>query len=293
MKIDKKIVVAALARDCGEALLKNIPRLEALVSYFREAEIVVIENDSRDGTKEILKNWAASNSSVRVISQDFGTTTIEHTSYSDPYPFFGHRRISKMAKYRNIYMDYIEESIKELDYLLMLDIDVKSFEVEAIVESISSAPDNWGALFGYGKSGVKLLSMRFFDLYWDTYAYVYRDLDAPITLKHISRMHRQVAKAVNQEGFHRCASAFGGLGLYRWECIKGERYRVVENNDRAVRVKCEHIPFNAAIPLNYGLYISKNMVVDYGDRSLVWYVLRKIIPSKLRVFVSRLRNRAK
>lgn len=287
---EQKIVIAALARDCSEALQKNIPRLEKLATCFREARFVVVENDSRDGTKEILGEWAQRNSSVTVISQDFGSTTIANMSYADPYPYFGHSRISKMAKYRNIYMDYISENIHDVDLLLMIDIDVESFEAEEILNSIQDAPDNWGALFGFGKSAVSLLGCGVFDLYWDTYAYVHKDVKEPITLRHINVMHRRVAKMVNQEGYHKCASAFGGLGIYKWECVKDKRYIVEENDDKDVKVKCEHIPFNEAISAEYGLYISRSMVVDYGNKNFVGYCLRKIVPSKIKVFISKLKS---
>ena len=55
--IDKKIVIAALARDCNEALINNIPRIEKLRELFTESHVVIVENDSKDGTKDTLQKW--------------------------------------------------------------------------------------------------------------------------------------------------------------------------------------------------------------------------------------------
>ena len=52
--IKKKLVVGILARDCNSALLQNIPKIEQLCSAFISYDIFILENDSKDGTKNTL-----------------------------------------------------------------------------------------------------------------------------------------------------------------------------------------------------------------------------------------------
>ncbi|WP_431243069.1 hypothetical protein ACQ9BO_26115 [Flavobacterium sp. P21] len=56
-KINKNIVIVALARDCGDKLQTLIPFIEELRNQFVWSQIVVVENDSKDNTKEVLQKW--------------------------------------------------------------------------------------------------------------------------------------------------------------------------------------------------------------------------------------------
>jgi hypothetical protein len=52
---NQNIVIAALARDCEDSLRINIPVIEELRTKFLWSQVVVVENDSIDGTKELLE----------------------------------------------------------------------------------------------------------------------------------------------------------------------------------------------------------------------------------------------
>ena len=53
------VCICALVRDCAPALERNLPWLDTLCTQFRSAQVVIFENDSRDGSKEMLTSWAA------------------------------------------------------------------------------------------------------------------------------------------------------------------------------------------------------------------------------------------
>ena len=57
-KIDKSVSICMLARDCGKAIERNIPRIENLRSFFCLSYVIVVENDSKDNTKSVLAEWA-------------------------------------------------------------------------------------------------------------------------------------------------------------------------------------------------------------------------------------------
>ncbi len=60
------LVVAALARDIFDSVPHFRKNVEALVPFFKSVEAVIFENDSNDGTREALLQWAASASGYQV-----------------------------------------------------------------------------------------------------------------------------------------------------------------------------------------------------------------------------------
>jgi hypothetical protein len=55
--INKNIIIAALARNCEDSLRINIPLIEKLRTQFSWSQVVVVENDSIDETKNLLNDW--------------------------------------------------------------------------------------------------------------------------------------------------------------------------------------------------------------------------------------------
>jgi len=218
VSLDKNIVIAALARDCDKSLISNIPRIEKLRREFAWSCVVVIENDSKDKTKEILNIWSRQSAGVEVISKDFGTITIPQKSGVIPSPTTSLCRIEKMVKYRNMYMDYIKTIEHTIDYLIIIDIDIEDFSVDGIVKSILNAKEDWGGIFA------------------------------------------------NRNAYTSIISAFGGIGIYKYDVIKNLKYRVLQNYENGNEAVCEHIPFNIEIiKAGHKNYIARDLYVLYGD----------------------------
>ena len=58
------VAICGIARDCSDQLSQLIPRLEALGDQFKEYKIIVVENDSRDNTQEVISSWADKNQNL-------------------------------------------------------------------------------------------------------------------------------------------------------------------------------------------------------------------------------------
>lgn len=277
--IDKAIVIAALARDCNRALRANIPRVERLRSYFAHSRVVVVENDSKDGTKETLKDWAARCDGVELIMHDFGSVTIPTASAKNPYPSTSLFRIEKMARYRNMYMEYVRNLEVQPDYLVLLDLDVVSFSVEGIVQAIGTAPEGWGALFANGRRYFHHL----FPYYFDLYAYL------PMGCEVYDRKNdelfyesKRITRMVRHQEFVPCLSAFGGIGVYRWEAVRALSYQALPNTrSRIFEAVCEHVPFNLSVTKQgYGCYVCRRMYVNYGTRSWRHLFIYSLLPTR-------------
>lgn len=68
---DKTIVFCGCIRNSASELLSNIPTLEEICDYFKDYRIVVVENNSIDNSKNILKQWSNRNPKVISLIYDF------------------------------------------------------------------------------------------------------------------------------------------------------------------------------------------------------------------------------
>ena len=275
--VNKSILIAALARDCGDSITRNIPKIELLRRKFRESHVVIIENDSKDGTKEILKNWKNQSEGVEVIMNDFGTVTIPEKSEKVIHPGSSNYRISKMARYRNMYMEYARKADFDIDILLVMDIDIDDFSVEGVIRSINNAPDDWGALFANGN---KVFNKRLKSFY-DYFAYVpYGNKQLSMKYDDMFFQARKIRNLLKKNSYVKCISAFGGMAMYKWEYIKDSNY-TAENNTicNSCEMLCEHISFNNNI-LKQGAsnYITADMEVSYGHCSFYYVTITNLPP---------------
>ncbi len=277
--IEKSILIAILARDCNESLQNNIPKVESLRSQFQNSKVVVVENDSKDGTKETLQKWADISEGVHLIMNDFGTLTIPQVSSDNPHPSTSLHRIAKMARYRNMYMDYARSLSEKIDFLIIIDIDIEDFSVNGIVEAIIKAPENWGGLFANGS----LCFLGHFPQYFDSFAYVPYNCGDDVARNFDEQFldSKEITKRLRKKQFVECISAFGGLAIYKWDVIKSSNYEVKLNNrSKIFEALCEHIPLNLNITKkNYKNYICKDIKVDYGKRSWKEIIFSTIMPS--------------
>lgn len=256
MKINKlSIVVSILARDCAPRLHRNISRVEKLLAAARVGRVVIVENDSVDGTKEVLANWAARDERVTVICKDHNAEAGSGSRKAD--------RISRMASYRNAYLDFIDNEDITVDLVVMIDIDAKSFDVDGIIRSIESAPVDFAALFA---NGTRRVIGSLLPFYYDLYAFVPAWGKAARSLAQMRANGRELQDQMRVDQYVECQSAFGGIGVYRYDAIKGNCYSVAVNSERRDEVLCEHIPFNSEA--RGKCYVAREMRLNYGRRTL-------------------------
>lgn len=273
--IDKNIVICLLARDCSSAVLRNIPKIEQLRTFFSNSSVVAVENDSKDNTKEVLKEWRKKSDNIHLVLNDFGTLTI---ASSEDKEMRSYNRIEKMARYRNMYMEYVEKNIlHSVDYVIVIDIDIYHFDVDGVLKTIEVAPEDWGGLFANGTQRLSLWGKVISRRQYDLFAFL-KDEGAVINPKTMFEWKRKIDKKIENAIFLKCVSAFGGMGIYKWEAIKGLRYVAEENPNIKGEYIAEHISFHRdIIKKGFSNYISKKMKVDYGEGPLKMFV-RTLFP---------------
>ena len=274
------IIVCGIVRDCDKQLKKNIEVVNSLCSLCKSYNVIMVENDSVDNTKQILHNWSKNDKNIHVISGDYGEKTIPHKNSVEGNPMFSAHRIGKMAKYRNEYLKYIYEKKIQADYLIVIDMDVSKIELSGIFNSFG-LPINWDVITANGYS----LSPQFKKRYHDTYALTEWEMkDAPQTEKMIYKDNYKKYSGLDK-GLPpiKIFSAFGGISIYKASLFNETYYELIENDDSRVKVRCEHYSlFKQFSEKGYDqFYINPAMEVKYQTVSL------KIIGKTLTRFLSK------
>ena len=274
MTQDKTIVIGALARDCADSILRNKNRIEELRKHFVRSYVVIVENDSKDNTKQVLADYASECNDVIILSKDYNGNFPFHYEGPSLKPDMSRMRIARMSFIRNILVDYIEKNIQS-DYTMFLDIDVLDFNVAGIIDAINNAPEDWGALLANGREQISFCGNVFPSCaQYDTYATLFDDEDMsniPLSCtKPLTKLFRGIKsdKMVQSQKYTHVHSAFGGIGIYRSDAIKGLRYSIYEPKEwqgHNISI-CEHIPFHNN--LKGQCYIAQDIQVTYHIDSI-------------------------
>lgn len=232
------IIVCGIVRNAEAGLRRNIPAVSAICARFKDYKIVIFENDSTDGTKRLLEEWQATDPEhikCEMVDMD-SSCTIPKAGSVDGNPFFSERRISKMAYYRNKYLNYVYSHSLSADYLMVVDLDVARIFPEAVFSSFRDCPE-WDAVTAFGYSTSPQLRRR----YHDTYIFQeWENRGEAQTESHMLQAANKYGGLKPGDPWVRVAAAFGGLAIYRFEAIKGLKYQVIPNNDNQVTVYGEH-----------------------------------------------------
>lgn len=274
----KKAVFAGCARDCAEplgAVLSNVHRLSGL---FEEAAFLIVENDSKDETKQALRDWGKSRSGFRLLCLD-GLELL---------PF----RTVRLAIARNTYLEIIRSSpLRDFDYLFVMDMDgvnERELDLEAVRKCLEflDADARRAGMFA-NQSGI------YYDLWglrhatrcprdvWEEvleYAIIHSCADDEAFKKAYSpRIFSLDADAAPLE----VASAFGGLAIYKMAHALTSRYagretKTIKSPPDQFHVAmqvCEHVAFNEEITQQGGRLFVAPWLVNWDTKNdEPWFV---------------------
>jgi glycosyltransferase involved in cell wall biosynthesis len=258
-----EVAICALVRDCKIQLERNISTINKLKNCFSKSHVVIVENDSKDGTKELLNRWAKEDDDVHAISEDIGVKTIPDVKEGqEVYPWYSTHRIKLMASYRNKYLAFIEKKAWALDYVMVIDLDLEYISIDGVANSFGQ-DIKWDAITS---NGIK--HFREGSKYYDTYAFRELGDTAHQTRESIYTYQNLLTGLEAGMIMIRVVSGFNGLAIYRAEAIKGLRYRAEENNDPQVESLSEHVLFHQDMAKNgHGfIYINPSQVVYYNQK---------------------------
>lgn len=147
------LVIAGLAKDTAPSLPRLLLHLEDLICSFERVFVIVFEDGSEDNTRDVLNRWRE-----RELFDGFCARRAQQTTsvmiLSKPTQL---RNLEKIVYLRNEQLNLIKDirSLIELELnsslwslqqketrLVVLDFDLHAFDVQALIEVISSGDNS-------------------------------------------------------------------------------------------------------------------------------------------------------
>ena len=255
--------VCGVARQCASDLSATLARVDELRQCFAESDVVLVTNNSTDGTATKLSQWSAATARAHVI-------------YIDGLAGVMASRTDRLAMARNLYLYELWRAIesgRQYGVVVVVDLDgVNSGLItgRTFSEAVHAAPKDWGALFGNQRQA-----------YYDIWALRHRKwcpgdcwADVARASRYFPRLLRDAAHArsikrfVGERQVHIPAhsdpisvnSAFGGIAIYKTEVLSGVWY---SGRDKHGLESCEHVGFNLRLrEAGAKLYILPSLLND-------------------------------
>ncbi len=263
-----KIIIAGVCQNVDKYLTGVIQNIYKITSHFSEYKIVIVENDSKDNTKQILNNWAWEDENVTLVTLDNISQYVPNKKYRTEY----------LAYCRNAYVQEIAK-YSDYEYSVVLDMDdvmaSETFNEQSVLNSLQILNNNpkIGALTAISAPKYyDIWALRSPECNYDCWKKVFwsmknEGLSYELAVKKYVAIH---AKDYSQyTDLIPVQSAFNGLAVYRnsalIECkyigiIDGVNSKVSEIEFMGAEI-CEHVPMcNTMRRLGYSIYINPKMV---------------------------------
>ncbi len=262
---NKKIVFTGLARNIEERIDKNIKICERLGELFEDYRIIIFENDSKDKTREIIKNCSLINNKVILLECGddnpnciFNLPNLYYLGDS----FTSNKRIDKMAYFRNKYLEYIKKNYSNYDYMCVIDLDIEGTpNKNGFIENF--AEKDWDGIFVNGRMNLPAF-FGLVDVMYDSLAYLpvtgrYEDCKTQTSMINLSDKLLQLNSYNIKSNLIPVKSAFNGIAIYSLPSI------INSNAFYPYGWNCEHIGFHSLI-CDSKFFINKNWIVYVGKQ---------------------------
>lgn len=243
---NKKVVICVLLRDAAVKIKEIKKRAERVGNMFGDYRIIVVENDSKDDTRLLLKKWRDLNPRVIIlgcgINSDANVCNLPKASIKTEGHSVDRGRIEKMAHLRNIYLDYVKNNLYYYDFAIVWDMDiVGTVYLDGIANTIgqfSENPQNIDAICAYG-----IYRWGFLKLYYDTYAHIDNGDSFHIDLKTIHDLKKGFGVQCQRgEPLLPVTSCFGGFTIYKISTLRDPKVKY--SMSPPDNLECEHVRFH-------------------------------------------------
>jgi hypothetical protein len=224
--IADKVVICGICRDVEKAIPFTIKNIETLGSFFSDYRVFIYENNSSDKTPNLLKEWTKKNEKVAVTSEVVDDEILSLTCFNKTIQneFY---RPERIARARNIVLQQaMNQEFDDFKYVIWLDLDFEhELPFQAIIDTFY-APKEWDAVFANGVNDQ--------GVFYDSYAL--RDKLLPIGAELIGDQWWKLRGDIRlvfkpKDPWYPVYSAFGGMGIYKRDAIKGCTYKASVTKD--------------------------------------------------------------
>ena len=258
MTLPKRVVFAGLARDCGHALPAILDSISEFGQNLQNWGYIFLENGSVDDTATLLSDFDRRHQRGIFRSIDNSPETMIAL------------RTERLAALRNRCLEEIfaDTRLGQFDHLIITDLDAVNefFDASRLLELLGTEDPDWTAIFANQ-------SERYYDIWalrhpdWSPDDCWKRVHERPEKMTKDEAIQEFVAsrriKLDPKEGFIEVQSAFGGLGLYKLQAVRGCHY--VGLNEDGTEA-CEHVAFHQHLTRKGGkLYVDPLLINGRGD----------------------------
>mgnify|MGYP000163889889 CR=1 FL=1 len=209
------VVFCGLARDCSPHLYNTLSAMAHIGKLFRQWGAVVYENDSRDSTLSILRDWQSR----------WPRIVIKTDSLNDPKWSMARSpdRGTAMARYRNTCRNIVLEQFSTTDAVIVLDLDLSRYSVNGILHTFSF----YGGFDVMASNGLRRDGAHY--VQYDAWAFRKNSWE-PMKFKDVKNWVYPLGSPLIP-----VRSAFGGLAVYQMNAYKAAEYGGGD---------CEHVIFH-------------------------------------------------
>ncbi len=272
------VIFGGCARDCEKYLEKVMYNIDLYASYFKSTYKIIVENGSKDNTKNLLKKYTE--------KKDYLFIREDLSKYS--------YRGKRLEHARNLIIDTIKENevLKKCDLFVALDFDdrnIEKIEIESITKAINFL------ISDEKRAGVFANQIGTYYDMWGLIDEKYCQNDFWVqTLKEIaiktspnekisSEMLTNFQKYLDMKKLNfdpnlkpiKVKSAYGGLGIYKIN-------KVIENKRKYKGDQIVELVFKDGTKKN--IFYQKNEIVNFnlgfGDIGSELYILPYLINNK-------------
>ncbi len=244
--IPEKVLICGICKNIEKSFSNTKRSATNLGKQFIDYRIILYENNSQDTTKHLLRSWSQTDPHVLITTESLDLNNLIKTFEMKVYD-----RIEAIARARNKVLDVaMQDLYSDYKYVIWADLDfLEPWDINHLVETILYPEQEWDAVLANGA----------YDLF------AFRDEQFPIGFELLGDRYWHVIDEIRssfsldpKQGWRKVYSAFGGLGIYKREAIKGCRYSAVVTKDveNAVLSWLEKPSCNNQTPLmNHYLYL--------------------------------------
>jgi hypothetical protein len=230
----------------GERIGEIKKKAEALGNLFKDYRILIVENDSSDGTRDKLLAWAAQNPKVTILGcgHNAPQCKIPKTPKTDGHGV-DRPRIEKMVYLRNIYLQEIKERYADSDYVAVWDLDsIGSVYLDGVAHTMG--------LFGIDPEISVVCANGIYrwgslTLFYDSYATVDKGEVFHIDMKTPHDIRKGLLEHQHVRGDNpiEVESCFSGFAIYKTQDLLDKN--VFYDMSDETNLECEHTRLNKKI----------------------------------------------
>ncbi len=263
-------VIACCTKNSEAFLPAGLRNMDKIAALFDKCSYVFVENDSKDNTKKIIKEWGKSKNNFHFISFDGLDAREKH-------------RTLRLEITRNAYIDFLKNhpTVQDTNFVIIIDLDdrathpLNELDLILAIHFLNNRKDRASIFANQLGSYYDLWALRHsllcpFDFWHEVMKYA---LTAKCTdLEAMNTIHSRVVHSIDPtEEPIQVDSAFGGLGIYKYKYLVenpigyvGSMTRYVLENSEKFFYKmetCEHVSLHKGIALQGGeMFILPNLI---------------------------------